>query len=118
VNTRVRRPAANNVYGQLVAPGGLAPVLGAVEAALGSGCASLFRARGADYETLRIRSDACDFESLPLPGGMEHLLNGSVSGATEDVIRIVRALSAALSDARVEHSFDVHDGRRIVLSLP
>lgn len=114
----MRIPRTNNVYGQVVAPDGLRPVLEAAKSVLGPGCASLFRGRGADAETLRIRSDACDFESLPLPGGMEHLLNGAVSGTPEQVMTFVRTLSAALTEARVEHTFDVHDGRRIVLSLP
>lgn len=114
----MRVPRTNNVYGQVIAPGGLRPVLVAVEALLGPGCASLFQTRAAGTETLRIRTDTADFESLPMPGGMEHLLNGAVAGTPEQVVQFVRTLSAALSDAKVEHSFEVHDGRRVVLSLP
>ena len=108
----------NNVYGQVVAPSGLRPVQVAAERALGTGTAAVFRSRGSDAETLRIRSDTADFESLPLPGGMEFLLNGAVSGSIEEVAAVVRALSAALAELKVEHTFDVHDGQRIVLSLP
>lgn len=108
----------NNVYGQLVAPDGLRPVLVAAERVLGPGAASVFRSRAGGAETLRIRTDAADFESLPLPGGMEYLLNGSVAGTAEEVATFVRALSASLAAARVEHGFEVHDGRRMVLSLP
>lgn len=108
----------NNVYGQLIAPGGLRPVVVAVEEALGPGCVSMFRSRASDTETLRIRSDAADLESLPLPGGMEHLLNGAVDGTLDEVIALVRLLSRALQEANIEHSFEIHDGRRVVLSLP
>jgi hypothetical protein len=107
------------VYGQLIAPDGLRAVVVALEAALGPGTASMYRSRaGSDTETLRIRTDAADFESLPLPGGMEHLLNGAVAGSAEDVAKLVRTLSRALTDAKVEHTFEVHDGRRIILSVP
>ena len=112
-------PKTNNVYGQIVAPDGLRPVLAAVEELLGPGCASLFRSRTSNAsETLRIRTDAADLESLPLPGGIEHLLNGAVGGSANEVDAFVRALSAALTEAKVQHSFEVHDGRGVVLSLP
>jgi hypothetical protein len=114
----MRVPRHNNVYGQVIAPDGLRPVLGAVEATVGPGCASLFRPRAGGAEVLRIRTDAADFESLPLPGGMEHLLNGAVAGPVDAVAAFARRLSAALSEAKVEHTFEVHDGRRVVLSLP
>jgi hypothetical protein len=115
----VRIPRTNNVYGQVVAPDGLRAVVVAIEAALGPGSASMYRSRaGADAETLRIRTDVADFESLPLPGGIEHVLNGAVAGSPEDVAAVVRALSAALTDVKIEHNFEVHDGRRVVLSLP
>jgi hypothetical protein len=67
---------------------------------------------------IRLRTDAADFESLPLPGGMDHLLNGSVSGSADDVADFVRRISRALAEAKVEHTFDVLDGGQIFLSLP
>src|SRR5215211_749445 len=114
----MRIPRTNNVYTQGIAPDGLRPVLAAVERALGPGNASLYRARAGGAEVLRIRSDTADFESLPLPGGIEHLLNGAVAGSVEDVAAFARGFSAALVDAKVEHTIEVHDGRRVVLSLP
>jgi hypothetical protein len=111
-----RKP--NNVYGQIIAPDGLRPVVAAVEVALGPGCASMFSSRGGGAEMLRILSDSADMESLPLPGGMEHLLNGFVEGSVEQIGKLVRALSSAFAEAKIEHSFEVHDGRRVVLSLP
>jgi hypothetical protein len=111
--------SANNVYGQLVAPDGLRPVLVALEKLLGPGQASLFRSRSTStIETLRIRTDAADLESLPMPGGIDYLLNGAVAGSMDDVIAFVQRLSAGLSEAHIEHTFEIHDGRRIVLSLP
>ena len=112
-------PKTNNVYGQIIAPDGLRPVHAAVEKVLGPGCASIFRARASNQsETLRIRTDTADLESLPLPGGIEHLLNGAVGGPVEEVVAFVQRLSDALAEAKVEHSFEVHDGRQIVRSLP
>jgi hypothetical protein len=114
----MRQPAFNNVYGQLVAPDGLGPVRDAIERTLGPGTASQFQSRPAAPKMIRIRTDVADFESLPLPGGIEHLLNGAVAGSMDEVVAFARTLSAALAEAKVEHSFEVHDGTRIVLSLP
>jgi hypothetical protein len=112
------RMRANNVYGQIVAPGGLRPVVAALEKVLGPGCVSVFNPRPGAREVLRLRTDAADFESLPLPGGMEHLCNGSVAGPADDVIGFVRRVSGALSEMKVDHTFDVLDGGGVVLSLP
>src|SRR5688572_24499419 len=86
----MRIPRTNNVYSQVIAPDGLRPVLAAVERALGPGNASLYRSRAGGAEVLRIRSDTADFESLPLPGGIEHLLNGAVAGSSDDVAGFAR----------------------------
>ena len=112
------RQRFNNVYGEVVAPDGLQPVRLAAEAALGPGTASVFRSKAGGAETLRIRTDAADLESLPLPGGIEHLLNGAVSGTADEVAAWAEAVSAALAEAGIEHQFNVHDGTRVVRSLP
>lgn len=112
-------PKTNNVYGQIVAPDGLRPVHAAIEKVLGPGCASIFRARTLNPdEMLRVLTDVADIQSLPLPGGMEHLFNGAVGGSAEEVVAFVQRLSDALADAKVEHSFEIHDGRQVVRSLP
>lgn len=102
-------PDTNNVYGQLVALDGLRPVLRAVEATLGPGAASVYRSGYDRAETLRIRCDTAEFESIALPGGIEYLLNGAVGGSPEEVVLFLRRLSAALVEVRVEHSFEVYD---------
>ena len=102
-------PRHNNVYGQLVAPDGLRAVARAAEAVAGPGCAAAYRDRASDTERLRLRSDTADLDSLPLPGGTDHLFNGSVAGPTADVLVFVRALSVALTKEGVEHSFEVLD---------
>lgn len=99
----------NNVYGQLVAPDGLRPVARAAEAACGPGSAAAYRDRASNTERLRLRTDAADLESLPLPGGTDHLFNGAVAGPIADVLAFVRALSSALTSEGVEHSFEVLD---------
>jgi hypothetical protein len=113
-----RRPQSNNVYGQIVAPDGLRPIVVALEKALGPGCVSAYNPRPGAAEVIRLRTDVADFESLPLPGGMEHLFNGAVAGSSDDVTAFVRRLSAALVDAKLEHTLDVVDGGRVVLALP
>jgi hypothetical protein len=67
---------------------------------------------------IRLRTDAADFESLPMPGGMDHLFNGSVAGSSDDVAAFVGRVSKVLAEAKIEHTFDVVDGGRVVLSLP
>ncbi len=113
------RSRNNNVYGQLITPEGLRPVLRAVERAAGPGCASVFRDRAGGAERLRLRSDAADLETLPLAGGAEHLFNGAVGGSAEDVVAFVRGLSRHLAEEHVEHSFEVYDaGERRSHSIP
>jgi hypothetical protein len=113
-----RRPQSNNVYGQIVAPDGLRPIVVALEKSLGPGCVSAYNPRPGAAEVIRLRTDLADFESLPLPGGMEHLFNGAIAGTSDDVAAFVRRLSVALVDARLEHTFDIVAGGRVVLSLP
>ena len=116
--SRTRRPQTNNVYGQIVAPDGLRPIVVALEKALGPGCVSVYNPRPGAPEVIRLRTDVADFESLPLPGGMDHLFNGSVAGMSDDVAAFVRRVSVAFAEAKLEHTFDVVEGGRVVLSLP
>jgi hypothetical protein len=112
-------PRHNNLYGQVVALDGLRPVLVAVEAVLGSGSGSVFRPAAARAETLRVQSDRADLETIPLAGDIEYLLNGAVGGSAEEILAFVRALSAALAEARIEHSFEVNDVRlKLRASVP
>jgi hypothetical protein len=109
---------ANNVYGQIVAPDGLRPLVVALEKALGPGCVSVFSPRPGAPEVIRVRTDAADFESLPMPGGMVHLFNGSVAGTSDDVTAFTQRISDALTKAKLEHTFDIVDAGRVVSSLP
>ena len=109
---------ANNVYGQIVAPDGLRPLVVALEKALGPGCVSVFSPRPGAPEIIRLRTDAADFESLPMPGGMDHLFNGSVAGSSDEVAAFARRISDALTEAKLEHTFDVVEAGRATLSLP
>jgi hypothetical protein len=93
-------------------------VVAALEKALGPGCVSVYNPRPGAPEVIRLRTDAADFESLPLPGGMDHLFNGSVAGASEEVATLVRRLSRAFAEAKLEHTFDVVEGGGVILSLP
>lgn len=102
-------PDSNNVYGRIVAPGGLAPVLGAVRGLPGLERAYVKKSQYDGAEVLRFSSDAVDFESTPLGGGPRHLLNGGVEGPPEDVVGFVRAMSDRLAEAGVEHHFEVYD---------
>ena len=102
----------------MVAPDGLRPVVAALEKVLGPGCVSVFNPRPGTPEVIRLRTDVADFESLPLPGGMDHLLNGSVAGTSEDVANFVRRVSHAFAEAKLDHTFDVVENGRVVLTLP
>jgi hypothetical protein len=113
-----RRQHTNNVYGQIVAPDGLRPVVAALEKALGPGCVSVFSPRPGAPEVIRLRTDVADFESLALPGGMDHLFNGSVAGSSDEVGTFARRVSAAMTQAKLEHTLDGVEGGRVVLSLP
>jgi hypothetical protein len=108
----------NNVYGLVVAPQGLAPVLQAVRRVIGDGTASIYRSHFNGAETLRFSTESVDFESTPLENGTEHLLNGGVGGSSEEVVAFVRTLSVALVDAGVEHRFEVYKNRELVQLVP
>jgi len=78
----------------------------------------MFNPRPGAPEVIRVRTDVADFESLPLPGGMDHLFNGSVAGSSDEVAAFARLISDALTEAKLEHTFDVVDAGRVVSSLP
>jgi hypothetical protein len=79
---------------------------------------SVFNPRPGAPEVIRLRTDVADFESLALPGGMDHLFNGSVAGSSDEVLAFARRVSEALANAKIEHTFDVLDAGHVVLSLP
>ena len=93
-------------------------MLVALEKALGPGCVSMFNPRPGAPEVIRLRTDIADFESLALPGGMDHLFNGSVAGSAGDVAAFAQRVSAAMVEAKIEHTFDVVNAGRVVLTLP
>jgi hypothetical protein len=90
----------------------------ALEKALGPGCVSVSSPRPGAPEVIRLRTEAADLESLPLPGGMDHLFNGAVAGSSDDVASFVRRVSGAFAETKLEHTFDVVEGGRVVLALP
>jgi hypothetical protein len=108
-------PDCNNVHGLMTARHSLTPVLGAVERLVGSGGRATHYRSGFDgAKSLEFVTESAEFASAPLGGG-EHLLNGGVGGTLEDVLAFVRALSGVLSEAEVEHRFEVSDDRRRLL---
>lgn len=110
-------PDPNNVHGVITGRHGLNPVLGAVKRLVGSGGrATLYRSGFDGAETLEFVTESAEFESTALRGG-EHLLNGGVCGPLEDVLAFVRALSGALSEAEVEHRFEVSDDRQRLVPI-
>lgn len=109
----------NNVFGMIKASHGLKPILRAIAGLVADGGRAAISRSGFDGATkVRMTTDAADFESTPLGGG-EHLLNGGVGGSIDEVLEFVRALSGALSEARVEHRFEVYDNdNQLVQIIP
>src|SRR4051812_31600854 len=97
----------DNVYGHFVAPQGLDPVLRAVRRLVGEGQASVYTSQFDGAQTLRFSTDAVDFESTPHDGGTRHLLNGGVDGTLPEVANFVRTMSELLTEAGIEHRFEV-----------
>src|SRR5580704_14822116 len=98
----------NNVYGHIVAPLGLYPILQAVSSVIGEGRACIHKSQFNGAETLRFSTDCVDFESTPLEEGNQHLLNGGVGGTLEDHVAFVGAMSKALTEIGIEHRFEVY----------
>lgn len=101
-------PDANNVYGHVVAPRGLGPVLVAVRPLATGGQVWLKTSGYEGTTTLHLETDALGFTTTPLDGG-RHLFNGGVAGSAAEVVALMESLSAALSAAGVEHGFEVYD---------
>jgi hypothetical protein len=111
-------PDANNVYGQVVAPLGLSHVLAAVRPFATGGRVRLKTSGYDGATTLHLETDTLYFATTPLGGG-EHLFNGGVAGSTAEVVVRVERLSASLSAAGVEHSFEVYDAdQNLVCVIP
>jgi len=102
-------PCGNRVYGSFAAPDGMQPVLETVQNMIGNENAYIYVSGYNGASTLHFSNQKCDFESTPLDEGIQHLLNGGVAGSVLEVIEFVKELSHHLSDARIEHSFEVYD---------
>ena len=117
--TDPKMPEGNNVYGHVVAPHGLHPILQAVRQLVGENRASIYKSQFNRSETLHFSTDAVDFESTPLEDGRRHLINGGVGGDSNDVVAFVRAMSRLLTEAGVEHSFEIYDyNHNLVQTIP
>lgn len=111
-------PHGNNVYGQVIAPEGLQPVLRAVERLIGENRVYIKKSQFSGAETLHFGTDDTQFDSTPLEEAGHHLVNGAVGGSLEDVVGFVRALSGSLPQEGIEHHFEVYDGERLVQTFP
>lgn len=111
-------PHGNNVYGIIIAPQGLQPVLRALEQVVGEGLAYIKRSGFNQAETLHLRSESADFDSNHLDNGPQHSFSGGVGGSLEEVVGFVRALSESLSRLSIVHSFEVYDDQQVVQWKP
>src|ERR1700694_5869749 len=102
-------PDGNNVYGQIFAPLGLHPVLQTVRRLIGDERASSYKSQFNGAETLRFSTNGVDFESTPLENDGRHLLNGVVAGDRNNVVAFAEAMSQLLTEAGIEHRFEVYD---------
>jgi len=108
----------NNVYGHIIIPDGLAPVLHAVRDVQGVGKASIYLSGFDESESLILSSELIDFRSEPLEPGRQ-MLNGGVAGTIDKVVAFVAGLSRALSDAEIEHHFEIYDEKkRLIREIP
>src|SRR5262249_19215858 len=96
------------VYGHIVSPQGLGPVLRAVQPLAVGGRAWISVSGYDGTRTLHVETDSLDFSTDPL-GEDRHLFNGGVAGTADEVVAFVESLSRALSAAKIEHSFEVYD---------
>jgi len=111
-------PEGNNVCGILTAPDGLVPVLRAIEATVTDGRVWIYRSQFNGAETLRLQSESVDFESTPLNEGHQHLFNGGVAGTLDEVCSVVCQLSFVLSEAGIEHSFEISNDQQLLRRIP
>ncbi|QDV15471.1 hypothetical protein Pan153_00850 [Gimesia panareensis] len=110
-------PDSNNVYGCITSLDGLAFVRDAVNKLeeVNEACISVSGYDGS--ESLILRSDLIDFESEPLENG-QHLLNGAIAGTINEIISFVSKLSHTLSEAGIEHHFEIYNAEELVKEIP
>lgn len=109
-------PDSNNVYGRVVTPTGLGPVLRAMQRLVGEGRVSIDTSQFDGAETLHFSTGDADFESTPLGDG-SHLLNGGVGGTPDELVAFVRAMSQAFAEAGIDHRFEVYDDQHNLVGL-
>lgn len=109
-------PESTNVYGLFHAPHGLRSILRAIDH---TGNWAYIKQSGFNgTETLHLRSEFAEFDSDSLGDGVQHVLNGGVGGALEEVVAFVRVLSEALSRSGIEHFFEIYADRKLVHCIP
>lgn len=112
-------PEGNNVYGHIVSPDGLQPILQVARRLVGDGRASIYKSQFNGAETLRFTTETVDFESAPLEQSGRHLLNGGIAGDSSEIVSFVEAMSRLLQETGIEHSFEVYDAEKNLLrTLP
>ncbi|QDT24791.1 hypothetical protein Enr10x_00830 [Gimesia panareensis] len=110
-------PDSNNVYGCVTSLDGLAFVRDAVNK-LEEVNEAFISVSGCDgSESLILKSDLIDFESEPLENG-QHLLNGAVAGSINEIISFVGKLSHTLSEAGIEHHFEIYNAEELIKEIP
>src|ERR1700722_17243285 len=95
--TSPKMPDGNNVYGPVIAPQGLQPILRAMMPLVGEKRAYIYRSQFIGAVTLTISTDTADFGSTLLEYGSRHLLNGGCAGVLDDVVVFVRSSPRAFS---------------------
>ena len=112
-------PDRKNVYGHFVAPDGLQMALRVFQQLVGDDHASIDVSHDDGMATLHLSTEECVFASTPLLCGVEHIFNGAVAGASEDVVAFVTSLSDCLFDAGIEHRFEIYDeAHKLIAMLP
>ena len=107
-------PDYNNVYGHVIAPNGLTTVLENVRGTAGVRKAGI-KVSGYDgSESLILSGDLIEFESEPIEND-EHLLKGCIAGTIEEIIIFIGQLSHALSEAKLDHHFEVYNEEQILI---
>jgi hypothetical protein len=106
-------PDHTNVFGRFVSPGGLDPVLRALQAMASDGEVFVYHGK-----SLRLRTAVAEFDSDALPDRGEYLFNGSVGGSVGDVESFVSMMSDLLVRAGIGHRFELYSDGRLVRTIP
>jgi hypothetical protein len=104
-------PPVNNVYGYLYSKTGLRDAAKVLRNYLGLSEKQIYiyKSQFDGNETLKIRTETCEFETQSLKEGNKWLFNGAVSGDIDSIKATLKEICDPLKRKGYETNFEIYD---------